>query len=144
MTAEDFFREFKGKDTRSMGKNVHLEKFFEFFFLAWNIQKWSLQREDGDEIANTLVLKSMFPLTSQKCYLIPRITLSFSVSVLFFFGIVLLLLRSSFLFLIITIGFKNCSSFFWNCLFYLTCTSFSKNPFFQLIVPSNRPIHLEM
>lgn len=127
-----------------MGKKVHLEKLFEFFFLAWNTQKWSLQREDGDEIANTLVLKSMFPFTSQKCYLIPRITLSFSVSVLFFFGIVLLLFRSSFLFLIIIIGFKNCSSFFWNCLFYLTCTSFSKNPFFQLIVPSNRPTHLEM
>ena len=40
--------------------------------------------------------------------------------------------------------FQELLLLFLDCLFYLTCTSFSKNPFFQLIVPSYRPTHLEM
>ena len=107
-----------GQDIWPMGKKS-LYKNFWIFILAWNIQKWTLQRGWG---VGALVLKSMYPFIFQKCPFIPRIDALFSGIAVLFPGIDLLFSRSVFLFL------KNA------LLFFRITHSFSRSVFFLFTV----------
>ena len=111
-----YFRKFKCQNIWPMGKKVPLEN--NFNILAWNIHKWSLQREG---------VTLQVPLFSSRCaFYFPKYPFIFQYFPFIF-------QKCPFVFQKCLFISQSCP-LVWSAVFLFTVPVFFKNAFFQLII----------